>query len=78
MPDGQEQQGSQMTEYTVIQELQTLVNVNCNPVVRLDVERIDVVAKFASVFEYAHLDVGASRQLIRIVLSVARLGIDVG
>lgn len=78
VPNGQEEQRPKVAQHAVVQELEPLVHVHGDPVVRLHVERLDVVAKLAGVLEHAHLDVGAAGQLVRVVLAVTGLGVDVG
>lgn len=60
MPDGQEAQRGRLTHESVPQELQSLVNVLSNPVVRVHVEGLNVVVELRRVFEQVQLHVLAT------------------
>lgn len=57
VPQGQEQQRRQLTNVTVSEKLQSLVNVMRHPMVRVDVEGLYVVVELGRVLEDGYLDV---------------------
>lgn len=63
MPNSQEYQCTQLAQVTIVQELQSFVNVLGNPMVRLHIEAIDVVLEASGIFENEQFNVRASRPI---------------
>ena len=60
MPHRKEDQGRHLADDPVVHELEPLVHIAGGPAVRVDVERLDEVAKFGGRLQTSHANIGTT------------------
>jgi len=71
MPDSQEAKGSSLADVSIVQKLESLVDVSRGPGVCVDVERLDDVTKRRGGLEPAKLYIGAASPVGRAIRTLA-------